>query len=353
MPGVLLQEAAAVRRAEVLPVQHRAGEHSRRRPHVGVDEVVVAPPAHPGVPVADIGRVVQQRLVVGADVQGDGDDAGGVDARGGGVDGQLADRDAGPAAHAPVADAEDLLRVGGHDQVDVVRPQPQGLERPLDAVWVVDGQEHAPGAPVLVAVGADRLGHRGVVHDGQHLAQVIAQQPVVQDLVPVAQGFHEDVLLQVGRLRAVLRVRAAHLLVQGLDDRRQQPLQAQLRPLARREGRALVQQRLAQHREAAQRGDVASVGLLGEHRSRQIRLPLAWRHRNPLPSRRPVQGAAASSARHTHRRLRRLPARCQKYPICRINEIQRRVSFLSAWGRAGGVMMEREGSALRGSGGRA
>jgi hypothetical protein len=52
------------------------------------------------VPLADVERVVEQRLVVGADVEGDRDDPAGVDAGGGGVDGELACGDAGAAAHS-------------------------------------------------------------------------------------------------------------------------------------------------------------------------------------------------------------------------------------------------------------
>ena len=119
---------------EVLPVQQRVGEQPGGRRDVGLDEGVVALAAHPRVPVADVERVVEQLLVVGADVERDGDDPGRVDAGGGGVDGQLADGDAGAAAHPPVADAQDLLGVGGDDQVDVVGPEPKFREGPLDAV---------------------------------------------------------------------------------------------------------------------------------------------------------------------------------------------------------------------------
>ena len=126
--------------------------------------------ADPGVPVAEVQRIVQQRLVVGAHVQGYRDHAPGVDAGRGGVDGQLADRDL-DAAHTPVADAQDLLGVAADDQVNVVRAESQRGERRGDVVRRVDGQEDAPRAAVLVRVLLDRVADRGVVHDGSSSAR--------------------------------------------------------------------------------------------------------------------------------------------------------------------------------------
>ena len=75
--------------------------------------------ADPGVPFTEVERVVEQLQVVGADVQDDGQGAAGVDAAGGGVDGEFADGDL-DAADALIADAQDAFRVGGDQQVDVV-----------------------------------------------------------------------------------------------------------------------------------------------------------------------------------------------------------------------------------------
>jgi hypothetical protein len=91
------------------------------------------------VPIAEVGRVIEQCLVVGAAVEIDSDHAVGMDAGGGGVDGELADRDVG-AVDVPVADAEDLLRVRDDDEVDVLGPEVEGLERLADGVGMVDGE---------------------------------------------------------------------------------------------------------------------------------------------------------------------------------------------------------------------
>src|SRR5262249_28879444 len=122
------QDAARVVGTEVLEVQQRAWEQRGGDPKVLVDELVVSLTAHPGVPVAEGQRVVEQLFVVGADVEGNGNHPARVDAGGRGVDGQLANRDR-DAAHAPVADAEDLFGVAAHDQVNVVWLEPKGGER--------------------------------------------------------------------------------------------------------------------------------------------------------------------------------------------------------------------------------
>jgi hypothetical protein len=165
------------------------------------------------VPVADVERIVQERLVVGPHVEADGDHAIGIDAGGGGVDRELADRD-GEAVDAPVADPQDRLGVGRHQQIDVSGLEPVVAQRRLDALDVVDRKVDAVRPLVLAAVALDRLRHHRVVHDRQHLLEVIREELVVQDLVAVAQRREEPVLRQIGRLGGVLLVRAHRLLLE-------------------------------------------------------------------------------------------------------------------------------------------
>jgi hypothetical protein len=122
-----------------------------------------------------------------------------VDARGGGVDRQLADREL-HAADAPVADAEELLRIGGHEQVDVVGAEAERLERGADVLGAVDGQVDPARPPVFVAVALDRLAHGRVVHDRQQLGEMVAEQPEVEDLIAVVELLQVHVLRQVVRL---------------------------------------------------------------------------------------------------------------------------------------------------------
>ena len=76
--------------------------------------------AQPALRQADVERVVEQLLVLGADVERDRQARLRVDAGAGRVERQLADRDA-HAIRAEVAQAEDALAVGDHDHADVAR----------------------------------------------------------------------------------------------------------------------------------------------------------------------------------------------------------------------------------------
>jgi hypothetical protein len=196
--GVAVQDPVGVTGAEVLPVQHRVGEELVHRLHEGLDELVVALTAHAGVLLTQIQVAVEQAEVVGADVDHHGDRAARMDAGRRGVHAQLADRDL-DSPDALVADAEDALGVGDHNQIDVVRVQFEVSQRLLDEFGVVDGEEQAAGADVLVAEPFDRLTDGRGVDDRQHLFQVLAEQPVEQHLVAVTQLREVDELRQRGR----------------------------------------------------------------------------------------------------------------------------------------------------------
>ena len=77
-------------------------------------------------------------------------------------------------------------------------------------------------AELLAALADDRR-----VDDRQHLLDVIEQQPVEEHLVGVLEGAQVDVPLEVVVLAPVGLVGPDHLLVERLDVRRQQPVQAQ------------------------------------------------------------------------------------------------------------------------------
>ena len=153
--GVAVQDPPRVGGAEVLPVQHRVREQLLARGDVGVDELVVARVADPGVPLAQVHLVVEQFQVVGAHVQHHRQHPRRVDPGRRGVDRELADRDL-DAADALVADPEDALGVRGHQQVDVVGAQPGVAQRGLDVLGVVDRQVHPARAAELVGELLDR-----------------------------------------------------------------------------------------------------------------------------------------------------------------------------------------------------
>ena len=113
-----------------------------------LDQRVVVRPAQPRGAVAEVQRIGQQGRVVGADVERDRQRQRRMDAARRGVQRELADRDGHPAG-ALVAEPEDPLVVGDHDQPDVVvRALPQQLG---DPVAVGRRDPGAAGAPDDVA----------------------------------------------------------------------------------------------------------------------------------------------------------------------------------------------------------
>ena len=235
------QDAARVGRAEVLEVEQRVGEELGRDGQVLVDECVVLLAAHACVTVAQVCGVVEQGLVVRAAVQVDGDCPLGVDAGGRRVDGELAYGDIG-AVDAPVPDPEDLLGIGGDQQIDVVGPQTQALQGGAHVLDTVHGQVDGARPAVVAAPLLDGLADRGVVDDRQQLGEVVGEHPVVEDLVAVVELVEEDVLVQVRGLGGQLCVSSRGLLVQGLDGGGEATDEPEPTPLLLGEGGAAVGQ---------------------------------------------------------------------------------------------------------------
>ncbi len=173
-----------------------------------------------------------------------------MDAAAGGVERELADRDA-HAAGALVAEAEDALAVGDDDHLGVVELRVG--EDLLDALAMLQAEEQAARlaeqpAEVLAA-GADRRR----VGDRQQLLDVAGQQRVEHRLVGVLQFAEERVALEIGGEAAQHLQPPRHLLVQRGDARRQQAVQFEGVALLLGERGALVEQRIAQELVAGER----------------------------------------------------------------------------------------------------
>ncbi len=156
------------------------------------------------MPPADVERVVEPLVVVGADVEQDRQRRGRVDAAAGRVERELADRDA-HAAGALVAQAEDALAVGDDDHLDLRRGGV--LQDRVDVVALRIGDEQAARAAIDVAELLAGEADRRRVDDRHHLGQVVEQEPVEQRLVGVLELAQVDVPFEVGRLRAIGLVR--------------------------------------------------------------------------------------------------------------------------------------------------
>ena len=243
--AVASEQAVGVACPEVLPVDHRLREQPARRRHEAVDEVVVALAAHARVLHPDVELVVEQAQVVGADVEHDRDDPARMDAGCRRVDRCLADGDL-DAPDALVTDAQDALGVGDDDEVDLVLPEAiveQGL---LDSLGVVDGEEDAAGAVVLVAETLDGLTDGRRVDDREHLLEMGGEQVVEEHLVAVTQLCQVKVFGQGGRPASELLVGPHRLVLQRRHAGRHQPLEAEHGSLGQGEGRAPVRRRIGQ-----------------------------------------------------------------------------------------------------------
>ena len=170
-----------------------------------------------------------------------------MDAGAGGIERKLADRDA-HAVGAEIAEAEDALAVGDHDELRRMRPVAQQLG---DAAAVVGADEEAarPLEDVAEALAGEPHGRR--VDQRLDLVDVVADHAEEQRLVAVVQGVERDVFLQiVGQVAQVFQ-HARRLLLERQHVGRQQAAQAERIALLLGEGGALVEQRVAQHRQAA------------------------------------------------------------------------------------------------------
>src|SRR4029450_2164779 len=114
-----VQEVKGVLLLEVLPLEQRAREATAHGGDELIHDRVVLGPAKTPVRPAEIQVVVQQRLVVRAHIEADGQRMARMDAGRRRVDGALADRYAHPA-RALVSETEDPLIVRYNDESHVL-----------------------------------------------------------------------------------------------------------------------------------------------------------------------------------------------------------------------------------------
>ena len=233
--------------AEILPLDDRFRVAGRDGLHEGIQELVVRLAGQAAVVHAQVQRIVDQVLTVGADVQLDRQGLVRPDAPGGRVQRQFPDAD----RHAPEAlipDAQDGAAVGGDDHAHVVHGDV--LQHVLHAVDVARADREPARVAVVAGVVAHGLADCGRVDDGQHLLKVVFEDRVEQHLVAVLEGTQVLVFFQVGAALEVAQVRAFLLLLEGAGVRRHEALEAQFPAFLGREGGGLVQQRILQQRQS-------------------------------------------------------------------------------------------------------
>ena len=300
------QHAERVPVREILPLDERARKDLANRLHQLVHQGVVGGAPQATVRHAQVERIGQQRLVVGAHVEIDRKAARRVNSGARGVERELADRDP-HAAHALVADAEDRLVVGDHDDADVlfgsvpehVADPPSVLRRDV---------EPARTAVDVAEVLAD-LSNGRRVDDGDHLLEVIDEEAVEEGFVPVLERGQEEVALHVVARALVVLVRAGALLLFGRDARGQETAEPECVALVFGEARPLVEERIVLNRLAA-----AGYGPVGLPRDR-VRPLLKPPHGSSI--RLPPGGLATGTkvAPPDHRMAPSLPAIRRRSPI--------------------------------------
>jgi hypothetical protein len=164
------------------------------------------------------------------------------------VESELADRDP-HAAGALVAQPEDPLVIGDHDQPDVLEG---GVAQDLEhAAAMVGGDPQPPRAAEDVAeLLAGSSDGRGI-DDGKELLDVIDEHAVEEMLIAILERGEADVLLEGVLLADDVGVDPPDLLIHRAHGRGQQALEAEGGALLRRERGALRVERMREQPRAA------------------------------------------------------------------------------------------------------
>ena len=234
---------------EILELDQHAGESLARGSNEFVDEFVVSRAGQPLAAQADIIGIVQEILVVGADIQHDRQAVLRMDTGAGRIERELADRNA-HAVRAEVTEAENTLAVGDDDQLCRIGPV---AEQFRDPPAIVGADEHAARPLEDEAKPLAGEAHRRSVDQRLDFIDIVAHDAEEQRLVAVVQRVERDVFFQIVGQAAQIDQYALDLLLHRKHMRGQEAAQSQRVALGFREGSALVQQRIAQQRHAARR----------------------------------------------------------------------------------------------------
>ncbi len=187
---------------------------------------------------AEVQRVRQQFLVVGAGVEHHRQGARRVDTADRAVQRELADRDP-HAADAEVTETQYALAVGHHDHVDLLLVD-GGLEQLVNSIAQRPGKVQPVFASIrpgpLLAGQPDGRG----VHDRQQALEPLTEEGVEQHCVALLQSTQEYMPTHVGLLLVIFPSDPRQLSVEVLDRRRQQSVEPEPGPLVSAEGGALV-----------------------------------------------------------------------------------------------------------------
>ena len=227
------------------------------------DQIVVFVTAKAFVLPADIERIAQVLLVVGAGVEQDRQCRSRMQPGAGGVERQLADRNP-HTAGALIAETENPFAVADHDRLNMIVARMK--ENPPDQILVRNAQKQSAGFTENMAKELATEPDRRRVDDRHHLFDVAGQQSIKQCLVGILQTAQKDIALEIAAKPAKGSEAALNLVVELGDMRRQKPVQVEGIALAFVERCPLVEQRVVEKLIAAQRGFDMGPERSGERR---------------------------------------------------------------------------------------
>ena len=192
--AIAIEDAPGIGARKVLPLQQYmrpAPFHCRDEQ---LDKGVVVRTAHALMPPSDIDGIREPLAIVGAGVEQDGQGRRRVRAGAGGVERELADRDA-HAAGTLIAEAQYALAVADDDHLDLVETRVR--EDVGDMGAVQPAQEQPAWVVPVVAELLAALPHGRRIDERQHFGEVVRQQRIEQCLVGVLQPAQEDIAVEV------------------------------------------------------------------------------------------------------------------------------------------------------------
>jgi hypothetical protein len=193
---------------EILPLDAAFRVELLDRRYEFVDEGEILFAAHAVLAQALVKRIIEQDLVVGANVEDDGQTVLRRHAGAGGVERELADWDA-HAAGSEIAETEDALTICDDDEAHVAfRPIGEQL---LQAAARADRQIHAARRAEDMTEFLACLADRRSINDWHVSRRVGHQDRVVERLVPRLQIRQHEVFLQIVLKGGNLGVPARHL----------------------------------------------------------------------------------------------------------------------------------------------
>jgi hypothetical protein len=233
---------------EVLPLDQAARPHLLDAVDECIDEVVVSRTTKPGRAMPEVERIVEEALVVGADIERDRQRQRRVDPARRCVQRELADRDR-HAAGALVAQPQDPLVVGHDDQANVlVRAVAEDVRNPV-AVGRRDPRAARPAEDVaeLLAGAADG----GRIDDRQKLLEVLSEEPVEEGRVAILERGQADVLLERIDLDPQVLQLQRDLFLDGQGPGRQEPRRPNASRSSSGKARSFVNSRLPRSADPA------------------------------------------------------------------------------------------------------